>query len=186
MNRRTSAALLPLFALALFACKERSSGVAPSESPYASASAPPPVQVVTELGACDDVGVCERECDGGSGDRCRRLGVAYEFGKGVDKDVARSTAMYERACDLGNALGCEAAGRMYEFHAQPHDLAKAAALYERSCDKGWQGGCANWAICLENGRGVAKDLTKARTLYAGACKAGAGLACERLKVLGDD
>jgi TPR repeat protein len=36
---------------------------------------------------------------------------------------------------------------------------------------------------LENGRGVPKDLVRARTLYEGACKAGAGLACERLKAL---
>ena len=42
---------------------------------------------------------------------------------------------------------------------------------------------ANQAIMLEYGRGVPKDLVKARALYEPACKAGAGLACDRIKVL---
>jgi TPR repeat protein len=138
------------------------------------------------MAACEDIPLCERECDAGQADPCRRLAVAYEFGKVGDgaKDETRGTAYFDRSCELGNASGCVSSGQMHEYgHGVPIDMPKAAAGYAKACDLGWQVGCANYAIMLENGRGVAKDLDKARTLYAAACKAGAGLACDRLKVL---
>jgi TPR repeat protein len=168
------------------ACKKGGSESLPSEPEYTAPSSPPPVQMVNTISGCDDLDLCFRECDAGAADRCRRVGVSYEFGRGAPKDVKASIAWYERSCDMGNAAGCESAGRMYEYHLEPKDFEKAAALYRKSCEIGWQGGCANWAIMLENGRGTAKDLGKARELYAGACKAGAGLACERLKAISGD
>jgi TPR repeat protein len=164
--------------------KGNDTGPAPGDTDYAAPSSPPPVQMVNMIVGCEDLDVCFRECDAGAGDRCRRLGVTFEFGRGVAKDAKSAIAWYEHACSLGNAVGCESAGRMYEFHVEPKDFEKAAALYKKSCDVGWQGGCANYAIMLENGRGTAKDLGKARELYSGACKAGAGLACDRLRGLG--
>jgi TPR repeat protein len=182
--------LLPFFllavALGLSGCKKGDQHELPPEQAYLAPSSPPPVQMVNTMGACEDLPTCERECDGGAGDRCRRIGVSYEFGQGVAKDAKAAVAWYEQACGLKNPTGCEAAGRMYEYHVEPKDMSKAAAFYERACTMGWQGGCANWAIMLENGRGVPQDLAKARVLYDGACKAGAGLACDRLKVLARD
>jgi len=46
-------------------------------APAPSASA---ITLGVEMGACSDVAVCERECDGGSADRCRRLAASYAFG----------------------------------------------------------------------------------------------------------
>jgi TPR repeat protein len=172
--------------LLVCACSKKDDHELPPEQAYAAPSAPPPVQMVNTMGGCEDVPTCLRECDAGAGDRCRRLGVSYEFGQGVAKDPKASVGWYERSCELKNATGCEAAGRMYEYHLEPKDMAKAAGFYQRACEMGWQGGCANWAIMLENGRGVPQDLGKARALYDGACKAGAGLACDRLKALGRD
>ncbi len=150
-------------------------GAAPAGSVFSVANA---------IGTCDDLSVCATECDGGSADRCRRLGVNYEFGKGVDKDGARATALYERACAMSNADACVAAGRMYEYHhGVVKDDAKAAAFYGRACDSSDPTGCANLAIMLENGRGVAVDLERAGKLYDQACAKGAGLACERAKLL---
>jgi TPR repeat protein len=179
----TFAAALVL--LPLVGCK-KGDQPAPSDTDYASPSSPPPVQMVNTMPGCDDVPLCERECDGGAADRCRRLGVTYEFGQGAAKDPKLATSWYERSCTMGNAAGCEAAGRMYEYHLEPKDMTKAAGFYERACTIGWQGGCANWAIMLENGRGVPQDLAKAKKLYEGACTAGAGLACDRLRVLARD
>ena len=131
---------------------------------------------------------CLRECDAGQADRCRRLGVTYEFGQSdAGKNETLGTAFFDRSCELGNASGCVSSGQMHEYaHGVPVDLPKAAAAYEKACAIGWQVGCANWAIMLENGRGVPKDEERAKSLYDGACKAGAGLACERLKVLRAD
>jgi TPR repeat protein len=183
MNRATAAALL----LALVACKgNEENRAAPTEG--VPVSAPSALTIANAMGSCDDVAVCERDCNGGHGDACRLLAVTYEFGKSdAGRNETLGTKYFDRACALGDAPGCVSSGQMHEYaHGVPKDDTEAAAAYARACTLGWQVGCANWAIMLENGRGVEKDVAKAKGLYDGACKAGAGLACERLKVLGRD
>jgi len=174
-------AALPLLALL-------SSPLACNPTGGAPQSAAPSASVVTlaaEIGSCDSLDRCEKECAGGNADRCRRLGVNYEVGRGVEVDGVHATALYTQACDMGNADGCLAAGRMYEFHhGVTKDDAKAVTFYTRACDAGDQTGCANLAIMLENGRGTAKDPERARRLFAGACKSGSSLACAHARQLG--
>jgi TPR repeat protein len=150
--------------------------------------APPSTMTIANMfGVCDDVAQCERECDAGQADRCRRLGATYQFAQGAAKDEKKATAYYELACSENNAPACVSSGQMYEFsHGVAKDDAKAAGYYKKGCDLGYMVGCANYAIMLENGRGVPKDIPQATTIYANACKAGAGLACDRLRWLTGD
>jgi TPR repeat protein len=142
------------------------------------------VTIAAGIGFCDDLDVCAKECNGGSSDRCRRLGVNYEFGHGVDVDGAHATALYEKSCTMGNSEGCLSTGRMYEFHhGVTKDDAKAVSFYRRACDIGDQAGCANLAIMLEAGRGTPKDLAEAAKLFADACTHGSSLACTHAKAL---
>jgi TPR repeat protein len=149
------------------------------EQPAPSSSV---ISLGLEIGACPDVSACERECDAGSADRCRRLAVSYAFGKGVEKDEARATALYEHACDMKDSSACVFAGQMHEFsHGVPKDDAKAARFYERACDIGYPPGCYNLAIMYERGTGVAVNRAKAGDLYQMACTSGAKLACDKAK-----
>jgi TPR repeat protein len=135
-----------------------------------------------ELGTCPDVPACERECDGGSADRCRRLAASYAFGKGVERDETRATALYEHACDMKDPSACVFAGQMNEFaRGVPKDDAKAARFYQRACDLEWPPGCYNLAIMYERGTGVAANRGKAADLYQMACTAGAKQACEKAR-----
>ncbi len=160
-------------------------GTAGEGTPASAASA---ITIANTMGDCEDVAACDRECDAGSGESCRRLAVTYEFGRSdAGKNETIGTAFFDRACALGDAPGCVSSGQMHEYwHGVEKDFPRAAAAYQKACTLGWQVGCANWAIMLENGRGVEKDLAKAKELYDGACKAGAGLACERMKRLAPD
>ena len=172
-----------LAALLLVACgcdrRKASGGEGTTAAPAASE-----ISIVNAFGACDDVPLCEKECDAGASDRCRRLGVTYQFGNFVPKDERRALSYYEIACKLGNPSACLSSGQMYEYHhGVEKDDARGAAFYKQSCDLGYSPGCANYAIMLETGRGVPKDLARATSLYDGACKEGAGLACDRLRVL---
>ena len=45
-------------------------------------------------------------CERGYAAGCSNLGVAYEHGWGVRRDVTRAVALYRQACDAGEALGC--------------------------------------------------------------------------------
>jgi TPR repeat protein len=142
------------------------------------------ISIGVELGGCPDVLACERECDAGSADRCRRLAVTYAFGKGVQKDEAHATALYERACAMNDPTACVFAGQMYEFsRGVAKDDAKAAHFYGNACSSGYAPGCFNLAIMYERGTGVARDLAKAAELYQSACNAGAKQACEKAKEL---
>jgi TPR repeat protein len=153
------------------------------EQPAPSASV---IQLGMALGTCDDIEVCEKECDAGSADRCRRLAASYALGQGVDKDEARGAALYAHACDLRDASACLFAGQMNEFaHGVAKDDAKAARYYERACDLRWAPGCYNLAIMYERGSGVALDRAKASDLYGVACTAGARQSCEKAKEMHD-
>lgn len=157
-----------------------SSGSADPAAPSASV-----VTIANELGGCPDLSACEKECDAGSPDRCRRLGVTYEFGKSsVTKDEKRATTYYEQACAMHDGQACLSAGRMYEFaHGVAKDDAKATQLYDRSCAAGVSAGCYNQGIMLENGRGVAKDESRAGDLYDQVCADGSKTACESAKAV---
>jgi TPR repeat protein len=164
----------------LWGCNQRQQQPAPGQ-PAPSSSV---MTIVAGLGYCEDRKACEAECDGGSSARCRRLGVNYEFGHGVDVDGAHATELYEKSCAMTNPEGCVAAGRMHEFHhGVPKDDEKAARFYERACDMTDPTGCANFGIMLENGRGTTKDLVRAKDYFNRACSRGAGLACVHLKAL---
>ena len=167
-------------ALAATDCSRRG-GEPTAEQPSPSASV---ISIGVELGACDDLVACQNECEAGSSDRCRRIGVSYEFGKGVPQDGAHATELYVKACSMDNSEACLAAGRMYEFHhGVDKDDVKAVGYYSRACDLGNPTGCANLAILLESGRGTAKDEGAALRLFDQACAKGAGLACEHAKHL---
>jgi TPR repeat protein len=142
------------------------------------------ITLSVELGACTDVAACERECDAGSADRCRRLAVSYAFGKGVPKDEAHATALYDRACAMNDPSACVFAGQMNEFgRGVPKDDAKAARYYERACDFPWAAGCYNLAIMYERGTGVPPDRDMAIEFYRRSCTAGARQGCEKEKEL---
>jgi TPR repeat protein len=172
--------LAPWLLLALLpACHGgRSSG---DEQPAPSASV---ITLGVSIGSCPDVPACERECDAGSADRCRRLAASYAFGQGVVKDETHATALYEHACSMKDPSACVFAGQMYEFErGVAKDDAKAARFYERSCDLQWTAGCYNLAIMYERGTGVPADRVKAGDLYQMACTAGVAQACDKAREL---
>jgi TPR repeat protein len=176
MRRRAKPRAVALGALALVACHGRGES---GESP-APASSARVTTIDVGIGACDDIATCERECDAGSADRCRRLAASYALGNGAARDEARGTELYERACAMNDAPSCVFAGQMHEYaHGVPKDEARGVRFYEKACNLGWQAGCYNLAIMLERGRGVAPDRAKAAALYAGACRAGAQIACAK-------
>jgi TPR repeat protein len=171
------ALLLLLACVGSVACQR--GGSSGGEPPAPSASV---VTIGNAIGTCPDLAVCERECDAGSADRCRRLGATYAFGQGVDKDEARATALYEHACEMRDAPSCMFAGQMHEFaHGVPQDFAAAARLYDRACQMEYAAGCYNLGILVERGRGVPQDRAKAGDLYQIACTAGAKQACEKAR-----
>jgi TPR repeat protein len=169
--------LVTLALASLVACDKHKTSSEQQTAPSSSV-----IQIGVAIGTCPDIAVCERECDAGSADRCRRLAATYALGEGVAQDEERATRLYEHACDMGDPSACTFAGRSYEYaHGAPKDDAKATRLYQRACDLGWAPGCYNEAIMVENGRGVPQDRGRAGELYQIACTAGAKVACDKAR-----
>ena len=84
---------------------------------------------------------------------CIFAGQMYEYARGVKRDDAKATSVYERVCDLRSRLpGTPAA---------------------------WASGCYNLAIMYERGKGVATERQRAGGLYRVACDGGGRHACDR-------
>jgi TPR repeat protein len=171
--------ILVLVGAACASCHRPSSS---TEEPAPSASV---VTLGIALGTCSDIAVCERECDAGSADRCRRLAGSYSFGQGgVDKDETHAAALYQHACEMNDPSACVFAGQMSEYaRGVTKDYARAARFYEKACDVRWPPGCYNLAIMFERGNGVPHDDQKAADLYEAACDGGALTSCEKAKAL---
>jgi TPR repeat protein len=153
----------------------------------ASSAQPEPehIPLAIALGACPNLAACERECDAGSADRCRRLAASYALGQpGLAKDETRASSLYEHACKMGDPSSCVFAGQMYEFaRGVTKDEVKAADFYEQACNLKWAAGCYNLGIMYERGTGVPANVGKATDLYQAACDAGAATSCERVREL---
>jgi TPR repeat protein len=177
LSRRSHLGIVAVACALCGACHRRHPS-ADQPDPSASAISLP---LGIALGSCSDLAACERECDAGSADRCRRLAASYSFGQGgVAKDEARAASLYEQACAMKDPSACMFAGQMSEYaRGVIKDDAKAARLYTRACDLQWPPGCYNLAIMFERGTGVPADEQKAADLYQAACDGGAVTSCEK-------
>ncbi|WP_441734774.1 tetratricopeptide repeat protein [Helicobacter pylori] len=52
----------------------------------------------------------EKACDLNNGGGCSNLGVLYQNGQGVEKDLIKAAYLYSRACELKEGDGCGALG----------------------------------------------------------------------------
>jgi TPR repeat protein/tRNA A-37 threonylcarbamoyl transferase component Bud32 len=84
------------------------------------------------------------------------------------KASSRDEAMasYKKACDADGSAGCGKLGALQEL---VNDAPSAVASYTKACENKHPRGCARLGHMLERGRGVARDLSRARTLLDAAC-----------------
>ncbi|GAA8464445.1 hypothetical protein KKKH24_00460 [Helicobacter pylori] len=52
-------------------------------------------------------GYFEKACDLNNGGGCSNLGVLYQNGEGVEKNLIKAAYFYSKACKLGNQKACE-------------------------------------------------------------------------------
>ena len=112
------------------------------------------------------------------------LGVQYEYGRGVPKDLVKAAELYQKAANQGHARAQLHLGSLYESGlGVPKDLGKAVELYQKAADQGMTPAQNNLGLLYENGQGVPKNLGKARELYQKAADRGYQPAIANLKRL---
>src|SRR5215831_10534046 len=61
------------------------------------------------------------------------LGLRYQAGEGVPKDLSKAAELYQKAADQGNADAQASLGFLYaQGEGVPKDLSKAAELYQKA------------------------------------------------------
>ncbi|GAA7865957.1 hypothetical protein HpBT032_04720 [Helicobacter pylori] len=70
------------------------------------------------------------------------LGVLYQNGQGVEKDLIKVAYLYSRACELKDGMGCKNLGALYyNGDGVKQDSKKATALFKKACKLGVQLAC---------------------------------------------
>lgn len=87
------------------------------------------------------------------------LGERYEYGRGVNKDMAQAIKWYRESANQGFASGQNNLGRSYEAgRGVDKNLTEAAGWYRKSAEQNYAPAQSNYGYMLANGRGVAVDL----------------------------
>jgi len=72
------------------------------------------------------------------------LGVRYQLGKGVPKDLGKAAELFQRAADQGYAPAQDDLAMLYSLgKGVPEDFGKAAELYKKAADQGNQRAIVN-------------------------------------------
>ncbi len=50
----------------------------------------------------------EKACDLNNSGGCGALGMLYEYGQGIEKNLTKAAQFYSKACKLGDQEACEA------------------------------------------------------------------------------
>jgi len=120
---------------------------------------------------------CEAKHVGG----CSNLGIAFEYGDGVEEDLGKAATYYRYACGGGLVAACSNLGRMYAYgRGIDKDEFEAVRLFRLACDGGGMRGCVRLGEMYEYGHGVPKDIGSAVRFYQMACESESVIECERL------
>jgi uncharacterized protein len=112
------------------------------------------------------------------------IGVAYQLGDGVIKDLARAKAQYETAAKLNHPAAHNSLGLLYlKGEGVPQDFKLAIENLERAVSANDVWGMNNLAAMYEQGWGIAPDIIKAKALYAQASALGLATATKNLSRL---
>src|SRR5580704_17322415 len=152
-HARTTFAILAVGGFAMVAVAGCSKLRKPGRDAGATASTVDPVQVAEMASAAPSASagfeafhkaytLHDTACSGGDYSQCVSLGIDYETGRGVDKDVSKAAPLYDSGCTHGVMTGCANLGQLLDRGAGvPKDPVKAAGLYKKACDGGESLGC---------------------------------------------
>lgn len=110
------------------------------------------------------------------------LGLLYEHGKGVAKDLDQAIKWYERAAPHSPW----AEFKLGAVHSQRRDHAEAAKWWRKSADRGNPHALYNLAYMQEHGLGMPKDEAAAFEIYLKAAERGSPHARNNLEIVFDE
>lgn len=82
-----------------------------------------------------DLDALQKECDGGNGAGCYKMGVLYDNARDrAAQDGKKAAELYAKACDIGSGGGCYNLGNLYAQGRGVKEDANAAEKYlKKAC-----------------------------------------------------
>ncbi len=94
------------------------------------------------------------------------MGLMYQNGKGVAKDLSVAAQYYQRAADMGYAAAQNNLAVLFEYgHGVTKNPEHAVELYTMAADKGYATAHYNLGRLYQSGVGVARDFPEAIRRY---------------------
>jgi TPR repeat protein len=101
------------------------------------------------------------------------LGVYYDIGEGVCKDMKKAAELYQLAAQMNFAPAiCNLATCILKGEGTVRDLARAALLFQKSYSHGFIPAATNLGYCYDKGQGVLMNKVEAVRLYRIAAEKG--------------
>lgn len=122
-------------------------------------------------------------CEQGNADACAVVGVQYQLGRGVERNMETSATYLEKSCELGSADGCAVLASAYTNGQQgfKQDFAKAKRMAEQGCAQDNAISCMLLGSLQINGWGTAKDATAGAANLDKACELDGQNVCPRVE-----
>lgn len=117
-------------------------------------------------------------CENGSLDACQRQAMLLKQGKGVAKDSARATDLFERLCEGGMPAACFRLANMhFDGEARPNDPIRVNALLSYACQESHADACGFLGITMliANNNEITEPAKQAITK---GCELGSTLSCD--------
>jgi TPR repeat protein len=131
--------------------------------------------------------VTRRAAEQGDANAQFKLGVAYQYGRGVPRDDAKAAEWYRQAAEQGVAEAQFNLGVAYQYgRGVPQDDAEAANWYRQAAEQGNPEAQANLGFMYDRGTGVPQDDAEAANWYRQAAEQGYAPAQFSLGVMYDE
>jgi hypothetical protein len=138
------------------------------------------MQFQTRLDGPRAIAIVHKGCELGLDKACLEEPGFYETGRGVPKDPARATRMFQALCDRPIAQACVNLGmyRWLGIGGQPDAKAAYDLCFSPVKDHRWADWCSYaGGLAVDGRRDTPPDFAMAARLYRQACKLGVAHAC---------
>jgi hypothetical protein len=113
-----------------------------------------------------------------SPDACGKLGLLFEQGKGVEKDLSLANDIYKKGCETDSGVSCRfLAENVSAGLGVKSDVALAYKIMRRGCELGDLEACRKAAVASYLGDGASVDHAAAAGYWEKACLGGLLSAC---------
>lgn len=107
-----------------------------------------------------------KAAEGGDADAQFRLGMKYDFGKGVEQSDSKAAEWYHKAAEQGHSSAQFCLGLMYQSgQGVEQSDSMTAEWYLKAAEQGLAAAQCNLGLMYEEGRGVAQSDSKAVEWY---------------------